>query len=101
MIDINLSPEQELIKDTARDFANTQLLPGVIERDENQIFPKDEIRIMGELGFMGMMVPEEWGGSGLDTISYIIALEEIAAVELATSTIMSVNNSLVCQVLLD
>jgi len=101
MIDINLSPEQELIKETARDFANTQLLPGVIERDENQIFPKDEIKKMGELGFMGMMVPEEWGGSGLDTISYIIALEEIAAVELATSTIMSVNNSLVCQVLLD
>ena len=99
MIDINLSPEQELIKETARDFANTQLLPGVIERDENQIFPKDEIKNMGELGFMGMMVPEEWGGSGLDTISYIIALEEIAAVELATSTIMSVNNSLVCQVL--
>ena len=101
MIDFNLSPEQELIQETARDFANTQLLPGVIERDENQIFPNDEIKKMGELGFMGMMVPEEWGGSGLDTISYIIALEEIAAVELATSTIMSVNNSLVCQVLLD
>ena len=95
MIDITLSPEQELIKETARDFANTQLLPGVIERDENQTFPKDEIKKMGELGFMGMMVPEEWGGSGLDTISYIIALEEIAAVELATSTIMSVNLSLI------
>ena len=101
MIDFSLSPEQELIKETARDFANTHLLPGVIERDEEQKFPKDQIKAMGELGFMGMMIPEKWDGSGLDTISYVIAIEEIAAVELATSTIMSVNNSLVCQVLLD
>jgi len=101
MIDLTLSPEQELIKDTARDFANKHLLPGVMERDEKQKFPHDEIKAMGELGFMGMMIPEEWGGSDLDAISYVIAVEEIAAVELATSTIMSVNNSLVCQVLLD
>ena len=101
MIDFTLSPEQELIKDTARDFATKHLLPGVIERDEKQKFPHDEIKAMGELGFMGMMIPEEWGGSDLDAISYVIAVEEIAAVELATSTIMSVNNSLVCQVLLD
>lgn len=101
MIDLTLSPEQELIKETAQDFANTHLSPGVIERDEEQKFPKDQIRSMGELGFMGMMIPERWGGSDLDTISYVIAIEEIAAVELATSTIMSVNNSLVCQVLLD
>ena len=101
MIDLTLSPEQELIKETAKDFANTHLLPGVIERDEEQKFPKDQISSMGELGFMGMMIPERWGGSDLDTISYVIAIEEIAAVELATSTIMSVNNSLVCQVLLD
>ena len=101
MIDLTLSPEQELIKDTARDFATKHLLPGVMERDEKQKFPHDEIKAMGELGFMGMMIPEEWGGSHLDAISYVIAVEEIAAVELATSTIMSVNNSLVCQVLLD
>ena len=101
MIDFTLSPEQELIKDTAKDFATKHLLPGVMERDEKQKFPYDEIKAMGELGFMGMMIPEEWGGSDLDAISYVIAVEEIAAVELATSTIMSVNNSLVCQVLLD
>ena len=101
MIDLTLSPEQELIKDTAKDFATKHLLPGVMERDEKQKFPHDEIKAMGELGFMGMMIPEEWGGSDLDAISYVIAVEEIAAVELATSTIMSVNNSLVCQVLLD
>ena len=101
MIDFTLTEEQELIQKTARDFANTYLLPGVINRDENQEFPSAEISKIGELGFMGMMIPEEWGGSGLDTISYVIALEEIAAVELATSTIMSVNNSLACQVLFD
>ena len=101
MIDFTLSTEQELIKETAKDFAEKHLLPGVISRDENSEFPREQIKKMGELGFMGMMVPEEWGGSGFDTISYVIAIEEIAAVELATSTIMSVNNSLVCQVLLD
>ena len=101
MIDFTLSTEQELIKETAKDFAEKHLLPGVISRDENSEFPREQIKKMGELGFMGMMVPEEWGGSGFDTLSYVIAIEEIAAVELATSTIMSVNNSLVCQVLLD
>ena len=101
MIDLTLSTEQELIKETAKNFAEKHLLPGVISRDENSEFPREQIKKMGELGFMGMMVPEEWGGSGFDTLSYVIAIEEIAAVELATSTIMSVNNSLVCQVLLD
>ena len=101
MIDLTLSTEQELIKETAKDFAEKHLLPGVISRDENSEFPREQIKKMGELGFMGMMVPEEWGGSGFDTLSYVIAIEEIAAVELATSTIMSVNNSLVCQGLLD
>ena len=99
MIDFNLSPEQELIQETARDFANTQLLPGVIERDENQIFPNDQIKKMGELGFMGMMASPDYNGGGMDTISYVIAMEEIAKVDAAASVIMSVNNSLVCSLL--
>ena len=101
MIDFSLNNEQELIKKTARDFANDHLLPGVIERDEKAEFPYEQIKMMGELGFMGMMVPENLGGSGFDTISYVIALEEIASIELATSTVMSVNNSLVCQILME
>jgi len=101
MIDFTLTSEQELIQQTAREFAQEHLAPGVIERDENAIFPAEQVNMMGELGFMGMMIPEEWGGSGLDSVTYTIAMEEIAAVELATSTIMSVNNSLVCQLLLD
>ncbi len=101
MIDFSLNDEQELIKKTARQFANEHLLPGVIERDETAEFPHEQIKMMGELGFMGMMVPEDLGGSGLDTRSYVIALEEIASVELATSTVMSVNNSLVCQILME
>ena len=101
MIDFSLSAEQDLIRETAKDFANSHLLPGVMERDDKSIFPIKEIQKLGELGFMGMMVPEKWGGSGLDTVSYTLAIEEISAVELSTSTIMSVNNSLVCQVLMD
>ena len=73
-------------------------MPGVINRDQHSKFPKKQLKKMGELGLMGVMVPEEWGGAGFNTLSYVIAIEEIAAVELATSTIMSVNNSLVCQV---
>ena len=101
MIEFKLSPEQKLIKQTTKKFAEEYILPGVIQRDEKQIFPKDQIKLMGELGYMGMMVPTKWSGSGLDTISYVLAIEEIASIELATSTIMSVNNSLVCQVLDD
>ena len=101
MIGFTLTPEQELIQQTAREFAREHLLPGVIERDDKAIFPAEQIKMMGELGFMGMMVPEAWGGSGLDTLTYVIAMEEIAAVELATSTVMSVNNSLVCQLFVD
>lgn len=101
MIEFELTPEQHLIKKTTREFSQKHILPGVIERDEKSIFPKNEIKLMGELGYMGMMVPEIWNGSELDTISYVLAIEEIAAVELATSTIMSVNNSLVCHVLND
>jgi alkylation response protein AidB-like acyl-CoA dehydrogenase len=101
MIDFTLTSEQELIQQTAREFAKEHLAPGVIERDDKAEFPTDQIKAMGELGFMGMMVPEEWGGAGFDTLTYVIAMEEIAAVEVATSTIMSVNNSLVCQLFMD
>ncbi len=100
MIDFTLSPEQEMIRNMAKDFAHDNLLPGAIERDENCIFPLQQIKLMGELGLMGMMIPSKWGGAGFDTLSYVIAIEEIAAIELATSTIMSVNNSLVCHTLL-
>lgn len=85
-----------MIQQAARDFAQNELLAGVIERDENQIFPADQIKKMGELGFMGMMVDPEYGGSGLDTISYVLAMEEISKVDASASVVMSVNNSLVC-----
>ena len=101
MIDFTQTSEQELIQKTAREFAQEHLAPGVIERDDKAEFPTGQIKMMGELGFMGMMVPEEWGGAGFDTMTFVIAMEEIAAVELATSTIMSVNNSLVCQLFTD
>jgi alkylation response protein AidB-like acyl-CoA dehydrogenase len=101
MIDFTLTSEQELIQKTAREFAKEHLAPGVIERDDKAEFPSEQIKMMGELGFMGMMVPEEWGGAGFDTLTYVIAMEEIAAIELATSTVMSVNNSLVCQLFVD
>ena len=101
MIDFNLTDEQRLIRDTAREFAKTHLAPGVIERDDKAIFPSEQLKIMADLGFMGMMIPEKWGGSGIDTCSYVIALEEIAAVDASTAVIMSVNNSLVCQLLYD
>lgn len=90
-----------MVQRTAQEFAMTHLEPGVLKRDELSLFPKEQIKMMGELGFMGMMVPEKWGGSGMDTLSFTLAIEEIASVELASSTIMSVNNSLVCQVLED
>lgn len=91
-----LSEEHLMIQKAARDFANTVLKPGVIERDEHQKFPKDEIKQLAELGFMGMMVDPKYGGSGLDTISYVLAMEEISKVDASASVVMSVNNSLVC-----
>ncbi|MEC7730515.1 MAG: acyl-CoA dehydrogenase family protein [Candidatus Neomarinimicrobiota bacterium] len=100
-MDFTLTEDQELIQKTAREFAVEHLAPGVMDRDENAEFPYEQIKLMGELGFMGMMVPEEYSGAGMDTLTYVIALEEIAAVEAAASTIMSVNNSLVCQLLTD
>ena len=87
---------QEMIRQTARKFAEERLAPGSIERDEKEEFPHDAIKELGELGFMGMMVPEEWGGSGLDTTSYALAMEEISRVDASCGVIMSVNNSLVC-----
>jgi alkylation response protein AidB-like acyl-CoA dehydrogenase len=98
-MDFNLSSEQKLIKQTAADFAADELLKGAVERDINKIWPTEQISKMAELGFMGMMVNEEWGGSGLDSISYCIAMEEISKVDASAGVIMSVNNSLVCYLL--
>ena len=100
-LNINLTEEQELLKKTAKDFAEVHLEPGVIERDDKSITPINEIKEMGKLGFMGMMVPEKWNGSGMDTMSYILAMEEICCVDASAGVIMSVNNSLVCQIFLD
>ena len=95
-MDFNLSEEQIMIRDAARDFAQTELLPGVIERDDKQEFPHEQVKKMAELGFLGMMVDPKYGGSGLDTISYVIAMEEISKIDASASVVMSVNNSLVC-----
>ena len=95
-MNFNLSEEQLMVQQAARDFAQNELLPGVIERDEKQIFPAEQVKKMGELGFMGMMVDPKYGGSGLDTISYVLAMEEISKVDASASVVMSVNNSLVC-----
>ncbi|QLC67358.1 acyl-CoA dehydrogenase [Flavobacterium sp. LPB0248] len=95
-MDFNLTEEHLMIQQAARDFAQNELLPGVIERDEKQIFPTEQVKKMGELGFMGMMVDPKYGGSGLDAISYVIAMEEISKVDASASVVMSVNNSLVC-----
>ena len=91
-----LSDEHMAVKEAAREFAQKELLPGVIERDTKMIFPKEFVQKMGELGFLGMMVSPEYGGSGLDTISYVLGMEEISKVDNSCSVIMSVNNSLVC-----
>ena len=96
MIDFNLSEEQELLKKTAKDFAKNELLEGAVNRDENKIWPKEQISKMANLGFLGMMVNPKWDGGGMDTISYSIAMEEIAAVDASAAVVMSVNNSLVC-----
>lgn len=88
--------EQLLIQQAARDFAKTELLPGVIERDEKQEFPKQQVKRMGELGFLGMMTNENYGGSGMDTVSYVLVMEEISKIDASCSVIVSVNNSLVC-----
>jgi alkylation response protein AidB-like acyl-CoA dehydrogenase len=91
-----LTEEQKAVRDAARDFAQNVLKPGVIDRDREQRFPKEEIKQLGELGFMGMMVSPEYGGGGMDTVSYVLAMEEISKVDASCSVVMSVNNSLVC-----
>jgi alkylation response protein AidB-like acyl-CoA dehydrogenase len=95
-MDFQLTEEHLMIQKAARDFAVTELLPGVIERDEKQQYPAEQIKKLGELGFLGMMVDPKYGGAGLDTISYVLAMEEISKIDASTSVCMSVNNSLVC-----
>ncbi|SKB70429.1 acyl-CoA dehydrogenase [Daejeonella lutea] len=90
------SEEQLMIRDAARDFANTELKPGVIERDEHQKFPAEQVKKLGELGFLGMMVDPKYNGSGLDTVSYVLAMEELSKIDASASVVVSVNNSLVC-----
>lgn len=95
-MNLDFTEEHLMIRDAARDFAQNTLLAGVIDRDENQSFPKEEIKQLASLGLMGMMVDPKYGGSGMDTISYVLAMEEISKVDASTSVVMSVNNSLVC-----
>lgn len=99
-MDFKLTEEQLMIQQAARDFAQNELLPGVIERDEKQEFPTEQVKKMAEMGFLGMAVPVEYGGAGLDNMSYVLAMEEIAKVDASAAVIMSVNNSLVCAGLL-
>lgn len=93
---LQLNEEQLAVRQAARDFAQQECLPGVIERDEHQKFPKEQIKKLAELGFMGMMVDQKYGGSGMDTISYVLAMEEISKIDASVSVCVSVNNSLVC-----
>lgn len=95
-MDFNLTEEQKMIQQAARDFAQTELLPGVIERDELSQFPTEQVKKMAELGFLGMVVDPKYGGSGLDNVAYVLAMTEIAKVDASAAVIMSVNNSLVC-----
>ncbi len=95
-MDFSLTEEHLMIRDAARDFAQTELLPGVIERDNKQEFPQELVRKMGDLGFMGIMVDPKYGGSGMDTISYVLVMEELSKIDASASVMVSVNNSLVC-----
>jgi alkylation response protein AidB-like acyl-CoA dehydrogenase len=95
-MNFELTEEHLMIRQAARDFAQNDCKPGVIERDNTMTFPKDQVKKMGELGFLGMMVSPEYGGGGMDALSYVIAMEEISKVDASCSVIMSVNNSLVC-----
>jgi alkylation response protein AidB-like acyl-CoA dehydrogenase len=95
-MDFSLTEEHIMIRDAARDFAQTELLPGVIERDNAQTFPNELVRKMGDLGFMGIMVDPKYGGSGMDAISYVLIMEELSKIDASASVMVSVNNSLVC-----
>ncbi len=95
-MNFELTEEQVAVRDAARDFAINDLLPGVIDRDEEQRFPAEQVKKMGELGFMGMMVDPNYNGGGMDTVSYVLAMEEISKIDASASVAMSVNNSLVC-----
>lgn len=95
-LNFNLSEEHLAVKEAARDFAQNELLPGIVERDNEARFPTEQVRRMGELGFLGMMVSPDYGGGGMDTVSYVLAMEEISKIDASASVIMSVNNSLVC-----
>ncbi len=95
-MDFILTEDQQAVKEAARDFAQNELLPGVIDRDRDMIYPTEQVRMMGEMGFLGMMVSPEYGGGGMDTLSYVLAMEEISKIDASSSVIMSVNNSLVC-----
>jgi alkylation response protein AidB-like acyl-CoA dehydrogenase len=95
-MNFDLTEEHLAVQQAAREFAQTELLPGVIERDEHQRFPKEQVKKMGELGFLGMMVDPKYNGGGMDTISYVLAMEEISKIDASASVCMSVNNSLVC-----
>lgn len=95
-MDFSLSEEHLMIQQAARDFAQNELLPGVIERDDEQRFPKEQVKKLGELGFLGMMVDPKYNGSGMDTMSYVIAMEELSKIDASASVVVSVNNSLVC-----
>ncbi|NJO91994.1 MAG: acyl-CoA dehydrogenase [Chloroflexia bacterium] len=95
-MNFSFTEEQLMIKQAAKDFTQTELLPGVIERDNNAIFPTEQVKKMAELGFLGMMVDPKYDGTGMDTISYVLAMEEISKIDSSASVVMSVNNSLVC-----
>src|SRR5687768_4944198 len=95
-MDFILTDEQLAVREAARDFAQKDLLPGVIARDRDMIYPTDQVKQMAEMGFLGMMVKPEYGGGGMDTLSYVLALEEISKIDASSAVIMSVNNSLVC-----
>ncbi len=95
-MDFRLTEEQEMVRQMARDFAESELRSGVAERDEKEIFPREQLKKLGELGFYGMVIAEENGGAGFDTLSYIVAMEEIARVDPSVEVILSINNSLVC-----
>src|ERR1700710_2910644 len=92
----DFTEEQIMIRQAARDFAQTELKPGVIERDEHQKFPAEQVRLMAEFVFLGMMVSPQYGGSGLDSISYVLVMEELSKIDASASVVVSVNNSLVC-----